>query len=144
LSDSRPPGLRATPANDTTFTLLPLPQAGRGTIYGRHLAEVVQQKQDLKIDPSRLDGEIAVRLAATGHSREAIATAIRDAASATRPGESRDWDLYARRAADFAFSPPRLDLRQRFAGQEDRLIQLEGRKHEQELLRRLGGPFKYL
>jgi Large polyvalent protein-associated domain 7 len=127
------------PPPDRTPRLL-TPEA----IYGRHLAEVVHQQQGRKIDPSRLDGEIAVRLATTGHSREGIATAIRDGASATRPGETRDWDLYARRAADFASSPPGMELRQRFLGQEDRLIELEGRKHEQELLRRLGGPMKYL
>jgi hypothetical protein len=113
-------------------------------IYGRHLAEVVQQNQGWRVDPSRLDGEIAVRLAATGHGRDAMATVIREGARATRPGEFRDWTLYAQRAADFAFSPLAQELHQRLVGQEERLLRLEGRQHEEDLRRRLGGPFRYL
>ena len=39
--------------------------------------------------------------------RDTHTNAIKAGASADRPGERRDWDLYARRATDFAFSPPR-------------------------------------
>ena len=111
-------------------------------IYRRHLAEVIQRHQGRQVNPSRSDAEIAVRLAATGHGRDAIATAIRDGARAARPGESRDWDRYAQRAADFVYSPPGLELRQHFAGQEQRLIRLEGRQHERDLLHRPGGPLR--
>jgi hypothetical protein len=38
----------------------------------------------------------------TGHSRGAIAKAIKEAAQTDRPNEKRDWDVYAQRAASYA------------------------------------------
>jgi hypothetical protein len=111
-------------------------------IYGRHLAAALQEQPDRRADPSRLDAEVAVRLAVTGHSREQIVNAIRDGARAGRPAESRDWDTYARRAADFALSPPGREMREQLAGQEQKLLRLEGREDEHALLRRLGGPMR--
>jgi glutathione S-transferase len=43
-----------------------------------------------RADPSRLDAEVAVRLSITGHSRGAIAKAIKEAAQTDRPNEKRD------------------------------------------------------
>ncbi len=108
-------------------------------IYDRHLAEVIQSRGGQRVDPSRFDAEVAVRMAVTGHARDAIATAIREGARANRPSESRDWDGYAQRAADFAFTPPGRELGQHLAGQQRRLARLEGREHEQDLRRRPGG-----
>jgi hypothetical protein len=54
-------------------------------------------------DPSRLDAEVAVRLRVIGYQPEVIVRAIRDGAPTLRPHERRDWNDYARRAADFAF-----------------------------------------
>jgi hypothetical protein len=113
-------------------------------IYGRHLEDIVRGRPTALVDPSRLDGEVAIRLAVTGHSREQIAMAIRDGAIESRPVENRDWDLYARRAADFAFSPPGREMRTRLFGQEQKLLRLEGRQDELDLYRRLGGPKKGL
>jgi Relaxase/Mobilisation nuclease domain/Large polyvalent protein-associated domain 7 len=113
-------------------------------IYRRHLAEIIRERPERRADPSRLDAEVAVRMAVTGHSREAIAKAIREAASADRPKEKRHWDAYAQRAASYAFSPPGQEMRDRLREQEQKFIRLEGRDGELELLRRLGGPMKYL
>jgi hypothetical protein len=113
-------------------------------IYRRHLAEIIREQPQRRADPSRLDAEVAVRMAVTGHSRGAIADAIKEAARADRPNEKRDWDAYAQRAASYAFSPPGREMQARLDGQEQKLVRLEGRDGEIELLRRLGGPLKYL
>jgi len=113
-------------------------------IYQRHVAAVAKEQGNRQPDPSRVDAEVAVRLAVTGHSREQIVTAIRDGARSGRQAERRDWDTYARRAADFAFSPPGRDMQDRLAGQERKLLRLEGRQDETALLRGLGGPLRNL
>ncbi|HTB58318.1 MAG TPA: LPD7 domain-containing protein, partial [Polyangia bacterium] len=112
--------------------------------YRRHLAEIIREQPDRSADPSRLDAEVAVRMVVTGHSREAISKAIREAARADRPNEKRDWDAYAQRAARYAFSPPGQVMRERLTKARERLIRLEGRDGEVELLRRLGGPLRCL
>jgi hypothetical protein len=113
-------------------------------IYRRHLTAITREQPGRQADPSRLDAEVAARLAITGHSREGIARTIKEGARADRPNEQRDWDLYGRRAAAFAFSPPGREMRDGLRAQEHALIRLEGRDGEIELLRRLGGPLKYL
>ncbi|HXS23314.1 MAG TPA: LPD7 domain-containing protein, partial [Gemmatimonadales bacterium] len=113
-------------------------------IYQRHFAAVAKEQGNRQADPSRVDAEVAVRLAVTGHSREQIVTAIGAGARAGRASEIRDWDTYARRAADFAFSPPGREMRERLVGHERRLLQLEGRQDEIDLLRKLGGPLRGL
>jgi len=122
----------------------PRPSMTPGAIYQRHLAAIAREQPDRRVDPSRLDAEVAARLAITGHSREQIATAIREGARAARPAERRDWDAYARRAADFAFSPPGREIRRHLSGQEQKLLRLEGRQDELDLYRGLGGPKKGL
>ncbi len=112
-------------------------------IYHRHLAEIIREQPQRRADPSRLDAEVAVRMAVTGHSRGAIAVAIKKAARTDRPNEKRVWDAYARRAASYAFSPPGREVRAGLRDQEQKFIRLEGRDGEIELLRRLGGPLKY-
>ena len=113
-------------------------------IYGRHLAAVVREQPGRQEDASRHDAEIAARLVVTGHSREQIVNVIRDGARARRPDEARNWDTYARRAAEFAFSPPGREIRERLADQEQRLLRLEGREAEHALLRRPRGPTRDL
>ncbi len=46
---------------------------------------------------SRVDAMIALRMRANGHSREAVAEAIRE-----NP-KGRDWQRYAERTVDYAF-----------------------------------------
>jgi len=113
-------------------------------IYRRHLAEIIRAQPQRRADPSRLDAEVAVRMAITGHSQNAIAGAIKEAARTDRPNEKRDWDAYAQRAASYAFSPPGREMQAGLGSQEQKLIRLEGRDGEIELLRRLGGPLKCL
>jgi hypothetical protein len=113
-------------------------------IYGRHLAALVREQPERLADASRLDAEIAVRLAVTGHSRAQVVNMIRDGARTARSNEARSWDTYARRATDFAFSPPGREMRERLAGQQQKLLRLEGREDEHALLRRLGGPMRPL
>ena len=96
------------------------------------------------MDASRLDAEVAVRMAVTGHSREQIATAIFDGARASWPHEDRDWQAYARRAVQRAFSAPGEEARARLELLRDKLLRLEGRQDERQLLRGLRGPARGL
>jgi hypothetical protein len=99
-------------------------------IYRKHLEAIIRDQPGRRADPSRADAEVAVRMAVTEHTREQIANAVRDGARSLRREEKRDWDAYARRAADFAFSPPGMQMRERFVGEREKLILLEGRDHE--------------
>ncbi len=55
-------------------------------------------------DYSRVDAMIALRMRATGHSREAVAEAIRNCAPTIRKNpKGRDWQRYAERTVDYAF-----------------------------------------
>jgi hypothetical protein len=70
--------------------------------YAAHRETIRKEKaaQDL----SRIDAMIALRMRSTGHSREAVAEAIRQCASkAHEEKESRDWQRYAERAVAYAF-----------------------------------------
>jgi hypothetical protein len=117
----------------------------RASIYERHVTEIRrEQPGDGRIDPSRLDAEVAVRMAVTGHSGEQIAKAILDGARASRPHEDRDWEAYARRAVHRAFSAPGEQARTRLELLRDKLLHLEGRQGERQLLRGLGGPSRGL
>jgi len=111
--------------------------------YRLHFSEVSGQAIPGNADPSRLDAEVAVRLRVTGHHRDGIARAIREGASIQRPGEERDWDTYARRAVDFAFSVPGSQLASHLARQREHLLMVEGRHLERVLESRLGGPLQF-
>jgi len=76
----------------------------------------------------------------TGHSREQIAQAIIDGARASRPHEDRDWQAYAGRAVRRAFSAPGEQARLRLELIRDKLLRLEGRQDERQLLGGLSGP----
>jgi hypothetical protein len=111
--------------------------------YRLHFAEVARQADGLKTDPSRLDGEVAVRLRLTGHQRDAITRAIEEGARALRPRERRDWQAYARRATDFAFSIPGSRLGEHLAPHRNHLLRVEDRRLEGMLESRLGGPLRF-
>jgi Relaxase/Mobilisation nuclease domain/Large polyvalent protein-associated domain 7 len=95
--------------------------------YRLHLADVARKATAGGTDPSRLDAEVAVRLRLTGHDRDEIARVIKDAARALRPGEHRDWDSYARRAVEFAFSLPASRLAHHLERRREHLLSVEGR-----------------
>ena len=72
------------------------------TAYHAHLEDI---RRHLTIeDYSRVDAMIALRLRATGHSRDAVMEAVRQCAPAIRETPARrDWQRYAERTADYAF-----------------------------------------
>ena len=112
--------------------------------YRRHLAaEVAHHSLPGSPDPSRLDAHVAVRLRVAGYRRDAIAQAIREAAPMQRPNERRDWDRYAQRTADFAFSLPGSELAGHLARQRGRQRNIEDHQLERALEARLGGRLKF-
>jgi hypothetical protein len=70
--------------------------------YYRHLDNI---ENHISIsDNSRVDAMIAVRMRATGHTREAVVEAIMACAKQWREEtENRNWQRYAERTADYAF-----------------------------------------
>jgi hypothetical protein len=118
---------------------------GLAGIYRRHFDDIVrEQPHRRRQDPSRTDAEVAIRMSVTGHSRGDIVRAISDGAHAARPGEIRDWAIYGERAADYASSAPGRQVRDQLMARQQRLLRLEGRDGERELVRRLGGPLRSL
>lgn len=76
-------------------------------VYEVHKADILARHQGV-IDYSRVDSMIALRMRMTGHNESAIKAAIKDGASQSRPldkREEREWDDYARRAANSAHTP---------------------------------------
>jgi hypothetical protein len=110
-------------------------------VYRRHLADVTRERPGQYGDPSRIDAEIAVRMRLTDHHRAEIVRAIKDAASAGRPEEKRDWDAYAKRTADFAFGVPGDRLAEHLSPQDERFRRIEGRNRDEPELLPPGGPF---
>ena len=78
------------------------PPGSGAAAYHAHFANI---QQHLSIeDFSRVDAMIALRMRATGHSREAVAEVVRQYAPDIREKkEGRNWQRYAERTADYAF-----------------------------------------
>lgn len=74
--------------------------------YQLHYRDVLKLLKGKKVDFSRIDSMIAVRMRVTGHDQAAIEAAIRQCAPVIRMGEDggRDWGDYAARTAKYAFS----------------------------------------
>jgi hypothetical protein len=126
----RPPGVGPRPES-----------VAPASIYRRHIEEIRRDRpRARRMDASRLDADVAIRMAVTGYSREQIAKAIVDGAQTDRPHEARDWQAYARRAVQHAFGPPGEEARRHLEPLRDKLLRIEGREDERHLLRRLRGP----
>jgi hypothetical protein len=111
------------------------------SIYRRHIQQIRRdQPRARPVDASRLDADVAIRMAVTGYSREQIAKAILDGAPADRPNEDRDWQAYARRAVQHAFSPPGVQARLHLEPLREKLLRIEGREDERHLPRHLRRP----
>ena len=110
-------------------------------VYRRHLADVTRERPGQPIHPSRVDAEIAVRMRLTGHHRDEIVRAIKEAAPAARPGETRDWNAYAKRTTTVAFGIPGDRLAEHLRRQNDRLRSLEGRHRDEPERPPPGDPF---
>jgi len=78
-----------------------------------------------------------------GYRRDAVAQAIREAAPMQRPTERRDWDRYAQRTAEFAFSLPGSELAGHLARQRGRQWNIEDHQLERALETRIGGRLKF-
>lgn len=73
--------------------------------YQRHYQDILKRQRGGKLDLSRVDSMIAVRMRVTGHDQTAIEGAIRQCAPAIRQdAEARNWDDYAQRTARYAYS----------------------------------------
>ena len=75
--------------------------------YRVHRDDVVKRQRG-EVDQSRVDAMVAHRMKVTGHGQDAIQAAVRAEAPAARQGSDkdagRDWDDYAKRTAEYAFS----------------------------------------
>jgi hypothetical protein len=72
--------------------------------YQRHSQDVLQRQKGGKVDLSRVDAMVAVRMRVTGHSQADIEAALRQCAPTLREKpEGRDWNDYAQRTARYAF-----------------------------------------
>jgi hypothetical protein len=76
-----------------------------------------------------------------GHRRGAIERAIKEAVPADRPGETRDWDLYAKRTVAVAFGIPGDRLSEYLRRQHDRFRRIQERGREELERPPPGGPF---
>jgi hypothetical protein len=81
----------------------PQPRLPIGQAYRQHLDEVCRQPERARDDASRLDALVAVRLAVAGYRKPDVEQAIREGAQKLRPHEERDWNDYAKRAAEHGF-----------------------------------------
>ncbi len=90
----------------TTRVAIPLAAATGSALdaYQRHSQDVLQCQQGGKVDLSRVDAMVAVRMRVTGHSQADIEAALRQSAPTLREKpEGRDWGDYAHRTACYAF-----------------------------------------
>lgn len=83
-------------------------------VYRRHYEGVVGRQGRREhagkghVDPSRVDAMIAVRMRVTGHDQAAVQEALRQCSPGVHGrsvGDGRDWNHYAERTAQYAFSP---------------------------------------
>ncbi len=74
--------------------------------YARHFRDIAMDYKDQKVDLSRLDAMVALRMRMTGHSRHEIESTLRTVAAVVHSQEpARDWDHYAKRTTAYAFGP---------------------------------------
>ncbi len=104
--------------------------------YRRHYGDVLKRQQGGRVDLSRVDSMIAVRMRATGHSQADVEAALRQCAPGIRPaGEVRDWEEYAQRTARYAYSPAGERQARELGKYQEQWEQLEGRTPTRELER---------
>ena len=93
------PALRLRGGRRTSLRFAPFP-----VLLQRHSQDVLQRQQGGKVDLSRVDAMVAVRMRVTGHSQAEIEAALRQLAPTLRDKpEGRDWGDYAQRTARYAF-----------------------------------------
>lgn len=98
--------------------------------YQRHYTDVIKRQRGGKVDLSRVDSMIAVRMRVTGHDQAAIEVAIRQCAPVTRlNNEGRDWNDYAQRTARYAYSAAGEQQANDLGKYREQWEKLEGRDH---------------
>ena len=106
-------------------------EASSPTPYEVHRQDI---SENLKIrNRSRLDWMIAVRMRVTGHTLFTVTRELADHSGSGRAGESRDWELYAKRTAEAAFGARGDRESTYFADRRVTWTRLEGRAVEEEL-----------
>jgi hypothetical protein len=102
----------------------PLPRSA----YEAHYHDIVARLKDQRIDLSRVDSMVAVRLRATGHEQADIADILEVCAPAIRSTEEgRNWHDYAQRTARYAFGPEGTRILTKIDRYRDQFFRLEGR-----------------
>jgi hypothetical protein len=100
---------------------------GPDDAYKRHRDDI-RKKSSERMDPSRMDWNVAVRMRVTGYTQSQVEEVLRTAAPKDRPQETRDWKRYAANTAQRVFQGQRGLMnalqQQRFRAD---LMQLEGR-----------------
>lgn len=72
--------------------------------YVRHFSDIAMDHKDQKMDLSRLDAMVALRMRITGHTSEEIERTLRTVGPIVHKKESaRDWNHYAKRTTAYAF-----------------------------------------
>lgn len=96
--------------------------------YKAHYRDIVVRLDDQRIDLSRVDSMIAVRLRATGHEQTDIANILEVCAPTIRSTEEgRNWRDYARRTARYAFGPEGTRMLARIELYREQFFRLESR-----------------
>lgn len=114
----------------------PAPVRTAGDAYRRHWEDVIgAQASGGRIDVSRVDALVAVRMRMTGYDQPTVERTVLEAARA-RANEKREWDGYAKRTAGFAFGFAGARKAAELAPSRDRFFQLEGRDQHRELAER--------
>ncbi len=96
--------------------------------YEAHYRDIVTRHKGDGIDLSRVDSMIAVRLRATGHGQDEIATVLEACAPSIRTAEEgRNWHDYAQRTARYAFGPDGSRMLAKIERYREQFLRLEGR-----------------
>jgi hypothetical protein len=101
--------------------------AGDGSkAYQQHYRQVSENQRGDGVDLSRIDGEIAVRMRATGHTQAEVEQIIAQCAQALREtAEGRDWNSYGQQVAESAFGTVGDRQMPRLEAQCRQLLELE-------------------
>ena len=96
--------------------------------YEAHYRDIAARHKGDGIDLSRVDSMIAVRLRATGHGQDEIATVLEACAPSIRTtDEGRNWHDYAQRTARYAYGPDGSRMLAKIERYREQFLRLEGR-----------------
>jgi hypothetical protein len=74
--------------------------------YAAHYADICKHLNGIFTDSSRIDAQVALHLKMVGHDRDAVESMlVHCCPQHAMASQDRDWALYAKRAADYAWGP---------------------------------------